>query len=455
MMCLSKSIHPDTGGTFAVSVQREFRRVEVATTDREITAHAGAVLLRQAAKAVGLAGSIGEHLRLKKRARGLSEAQFILAMSEAVALGADCLDDLAVARADVVQETLRGFATPAPQTAGSFLRRFTLGHIRQLDKALRAVHRRAFELLKVKGGDRVTLDFDSTYIRSYSSRREGADPTWTKRYTLHPLLCFVAGFGTCLHASLRRGRANTSRGILRFVDECLKRVPAGARVRARLDSGFYSKDLFAALERRGITYLVGVPHNHRLLQVIRHIPDEDYTACLDDKEGEVAEFGYRMAHDDRFRRYVVKRIQIDPGEQAELETAGHHYWISVTNDHAAPAAVLESEHRHKALVESGVRELKENFGLSVLRKHGFMANWAWLLIVASGLNLCRWTQLLGELHPEGDLRAKRLRYRYLAVPALLVRSGRRLVLKLHRGYALLDPFIAALTRLRALPAPAG
>ncbi len=360
-----------------------------------------------------------------------------------------------MARADRVQETLRGFPTPASQTAGSFLRRFTLGHIRQFDKALRAVHRRAFELLKVKKGDRVTLDFDSTYIRSYSSRRQGADPTWTRRYTLHPLLCFVAEFATCLHAALRRGKANTSRGIVRFVDECLKRVPPGAAIRARFDSGFYSKDLFAALEAKGVTYLVGVPHNPRLAQVIRQIPDEDYGPCLDDKEGEVAEFGYRMAHDDRFRRYVVKRVQIDPGEQAELETSGYRYWVSVTNDHTATAALLESEHRHKALVESGVRELKENFGLSVLRKHGFMANWAWLLIVATGLNLCRWTQLLGDLHPESDLRAKRLRYRYLAVPALLVRSGRRLVLRLPRGYALLGGFIAALARLRALPVPAG
>ena len=436
-------------------VTRDPSPVHVGTTNLHITGHAGAVLLRQAAKAVGLLQAIDQHLRLKKRARGLSEAQFVLGMAEAVALGADCLDDLAVARADPVQEKLRGFAIPAPQTGGSFLRRFSLGHIRQLDKALRGVHRPPFELLGVGKDDRVTLDFDSTYIRSYSSKRQGADPTWTKRYTLHPLLCFVAGFGICLHATLRRGRANTSRGILRFVEECLRRVPRGAKVRARFDSGFYSKDTFAALEAKGITYLVGAPHNPRLAQVIRQIPDEDYGPCIDEKDGEVAEFGYRMAHDERFRRYVVKRIAISPGEQAELESTGYHYWALVTNDHVADAAALESEHRHTALVESGVRELKENFGLSVLRKHGFMANWAWLLIVATGLNLCRWTQLLGELGSDGDLRAKRLRYRYLAVPALLVRSGRRLVLKLHRGYALLDRFVAALARLRALPAPGG
>src|SRR6266540_2228905 len=221
---------PGTGGTFEVSVTREAPRVDISTTDRPITAQAGAVLIRQA---------------------------------------------------------LRGFAVPAPQTAGSFLRRFTLGHIRALDVALRAVHRRAFELLGIGPGDRLTLDFDSSYVRSYSSRRQGADPTWTKRYTLHPLMCFVAEFATCLHAKPRRGRAGSSTGIAPFVTECLRRVPAGVHVRARFDSAFYSSKLFADLERRGVTYICGVPFNPRLLQVIRGVPDADYAPCVDKEQGEV------------------------------------------------------------------------------------------------------------------------------------------------------------------------
>ncbi len=436
-----------------MSVHRETTAVEVGTTSREITAHAGAVLIRQAAKAVGVAGAIGRSLRLKKRARGLTEAETISGMAEAIALGATCLDDLAVARADQAQQKLRGFTIPAPQTAGSFLRRFTLGHIRQLDRALRWVHRRAFELLGVGAGDGVTLHFDSTYVRSFSSRRQGSDPTWTRRYTLHPLLCFVSELGTCLHAKLRRGKANTSRGILPFVDESLRRLPKGVRVRARLDSGFYSSDLMDELETRKVTYLVGAPHNPRLLQVIREIPDACYRPCADEKDGEVAEVGYRMAKENRFRRYVVKRIPVRPGEQADLETLGYHYFVLVTNDHTTDPPTLESEHRHKAQVEQGVRELKENFGLGVLRKHGFMANWAWLLVVATALNLCRWTQLIGGLESDRDLRAKRLRYRYLVVPGLLVSSGRRLVLKLRRDYPLLARFLAALKRLTSLPLP--
>ena len=103
--------------------------VRVGTTDRAITAFGGATLLREAGRAVGLVGELDDCLKLKKRARGLSDSEFVMGVAESVALGASCLDDLAVTRADAAQAQLRGFEIPAPQTAGAWLRRFTLGHI--------------------------------------------------------------------------------------------------------------------------------------------------------------------------------------------------------------------------------------------------------------------------------------------------------------------------------------
>ena len=178
----------------------------------------------------------------------------------------------------------------------------------------------------------------------------------------------------------------------------------------------------------------------------QHHPRGALGPCTDKDEGEVAEFGYRLRDARRFRRYVVKRIMIRPGEQASLETGSYHYWVLVTNDYRTDASVLEAEHRHKANVEAGMRELKSNFGLSALRKHGFMANWAWLLLVCLGHNLCCWLQALGALatgRDGSDLRAKRLRYRYLTVPALVVRSAQRLTLKLPSAYPYHDRFVAA------------
>jgi hypothetical protein len=434
-----------------VSLDR-FPAVTVGSTARSITSYGGAVLLRDVMSAVGLVTTVDETVGLKQRARGLSEGQFVAAMAESIALGASCLDDLAVARGDEGQAVLRGFEVPAPQTAGAWLRRFTLGHVGQLGKALAAIQRRVYHLA---GVTRVTLDFDSSYIFSRSKRRQGADRTYKKGYALHPLLCFDAGSGAVVSARLRRGKVHTAAGMKTFLTETLRAVPEGVAVRARFDSGFYAGALFDQMESLGVTYLCGVPMgSEKMLETIRNLGDDCWVPCLDKDEGEVAEFGYRLSHGRRFRRYVVKRVAIEPGEQASLLTGRFRYWVLVTNDHLSEAAALESEHRHKANVEAGMRELKSNFGLRALRKHGFMVNWAWLLLVCLGHNLCCWLQQLGQLGTgaEGILRAKRLRYRYLVVPGFVVRSGRRLTLKLADGYPHLEPVLRIRRRLAHLVA---
>ncbi len=428
--------------------------LRVGTTSRAITSYGGAELLRETARAVGLDDAVRRCLHLKARARGLSESEFVASVAESIALGARCLDDLAVTRADAAQGMLRGYDVPAPQTAGAWLRRFTLGHISQLNKALEIVQRNA---IAASGATEVTLDFDSTYVFSRSTRRQGVDRTYKRGYALHPLLCFEASSGVAIHARLRRGKAGPSSGIGTFVRETLRRVPPGVRVRSRLDSGFYSGALFEQLERAGVTYLCGAPLIPALLKVCTQIDDAHWASCLDKDEGEVAEFGYRMRQRGaRFRRYIVKRIELDEGQQLSFDGGAYRYWIFVTNDHERSAVALESEHRHKADVESGMRELKSNFGLHAFRKHQFMVNWAWLLLVCLGHNLCCWTQQLGRLgagRDGGELRAKRLRYRYLAVPAMVVRSGRRFTLRLHASYPYFEQFVSALACLEVIRPP--
>ena len=251
-------------------------------------------------------------------------------MAESIGLGACCLDDLAVARGDGVQETLRGFSVSAPQTAGTWLRRFTLGHVGQLDKALAVVQRNAFTAAGVAA---VTLDFDSTYVFSRSVRREGVDRTYKKGYAMHPLLCFDAASGAAVHARLRRGRAGASTGMKTFLTETLRRVPEGVTIRARFDSGFYGGPLFAQMEAADVTYLCGAPMIPRILAACAGISDEYWSPCLDDHDGEVAEFGYRLRDSRQFRRYIVKRIPIDIGEQTTLDAGAYRYWVLVTNDH--------------------------------------------------------------------------------------------------------------------------
>lgn len=240
-----------------------------------------------------------------------------------------------------------------------------------------------------------------------------------------------------------------------FLVETLRRVPDGVKIRARMDSGFCGGPLLAQMERADVTYLCEVPFNPRIIEAIRTIGDGFWSPCLDDKIGEVAEFGYRLRDGKVFRRYIVKRIGIEPGQQASLDEGVFRYWVFVTNDHDVSAGTLESEHRRKAQVEAGVRELRSNYGLGTIRKHGFMANWTWLLLVCLGHNLCCWAQQLGRLaagRDGGGLKAKRLRYRFLVVPAMIVRSGRQLTIRIPRRLPHRVRFLAALDRLKRLSA---
>src|SRR5207253_10903306 len=109
-----------------------------------------------------------------------------------------------------------------PTTLGRFLRRFSLGHLGQLNRALDELFARVHSLL---GRETVTLDLDATYGPVGS--RQGTRGTYKGKVCWHPLLCFVGETGEWLHAKLRNGHAAASTGATRF----LRRMSAPARRR--------------------------------------------------------------------------------------------------------------------------------------------------------------------------------------------------------------------------------
>jgi hypothetical protein len=67
-----------------------------------------------------------------------------MALIFAMVLGADSIDDTDVLRAGRTGRLLGGWI-PAPSTLGTFLRAFTFGHLRQLDKLLGRALERAWK----------------------------------------------------------------------------------------------------------------------------------------------------------------------------------------------------------------------------------------------------------------------------------------------------------------------
>jgi len=102
--------------------------------------------------------------------------------------------------------------------------------VRQLDAvASRFLTRLADQapLLKAGQNEVALVDVDDTIIEVHGYAKQGAGFGYTRVRGYHPLLATRADTGEILHIRLRKGSANSSRGMLRFTDELIARHARG------------------------------------------------------------------------------------------------------------------------------------------------------------------------------------------------------------------------------------
>ena len=111
------------------------------------------------------------------------------------------------------------------------------------------------------GEERLVVDVDSFVGEVYGYKKQGAGYGYTKKRGYHPMLASRADTGEVLHVRLRKGKANTQRGVLRFADELIARVARAGATGVKLlraDSGFWNKKLIGRLEQAGWQYSISV-----------------------------------------------------------------------------------------------------------------------------------------------------------------------------------------------------
>ena len=168
---------------------------------------------------------------------------------------------------------------------------------------------------------------------------------------------------------------------------------------------------------------------------------------------EVAETTYRFAGRDL--RLIVRRQNKAAGEQLSFDDlGGWRFFALVTNVPPLLAAAVDVEHHHRlrgGAPEEAIRQLDDDFGMNHAPLQSFFANWLWWLAAALAYNVARWVRVLALPEAFRTCRGKRLRISFFNVAARVVRSARRLHLRLPRAYRHAEAFIAALGKLRALP----
>jgi Transposase DDE domain group 1 len=440
---------PEPEDTFSMpSSHVVLDQVEIAFDDQHSVASAGLLLPATLAERLGIEQATDQLVDLGERPGAAHPGRKLLTLVHAMLAGGDCIDDVELLRCGSTQAVL-GHRVMAASTVGTFLRAFTFGHIRQLDRLTETILGRAWAAGAGPGDGPVTIDVDSTICEVCGYHKQGAGYGYTHRLGYHPLLATRADTGEILHARLRKGSANTARGIARFVDELvarLRRAGASGELTLRMDSGFWSAKLIRRLRRHRVRYSITVRQTKTVRAAIAAIPDAAWVPITYQPDGvaQVAETPYRGD------RLIVRRVR-NQGDQAQLfATWRYHAFVT---DRVGTMLELDADHRRHAVCELAIRDLKAGAGLAHLPSGQFNANSAWLLAATLAHNLLRWTATLGLGVGDQQTVAKTLRRTLLALPGRLTRSGRQWRLHLPAGWPWAHSFTMALARLRCIPYP--
>lgn len=420
-------------------------RTDITFDDSHAVADAGLVLAATLASRLGLEAAVDATVDLGSRPGAARPGRKVMTLVHSLIAGGDSIDDADVLRSGSTHAVLP-HRVMAPSTLGTFLRSFTFGHVRQLDRVAEAALHRAWALGAGPGERPMTIDVDSTVCEVHGHHKGGAAYGHTKQLGYHPLLGVRADTGEVLHARQRTGSANTARGAVRFLSELVARVRragAAGALTVRADSGFWSDRLIERCRRLHVAFSITVRQIPQVREAIAAI-EEGFWAPIDYTEGGEAQVAETTYKGDRL---IVRRTRLT-GPQGKLWPDWRYH--AFVTDRSGSAVDLDADHRRHAVVELAIRDLKEGSGLVHCPSGRFFANAAWLAIAALAHNLLRWVAHLG-LGIEGIVVAGTIRRRFIALPGRLTRSARRLRLHLPVAWPWREAFTLALDRLRALP----
>jgi hypothetical protein len=445
-------------------------KIMVSADGTGIVSQAGGLLLAQTLRATGLDRGLVTALEPWRPLRAVhAPGKIVTDLALAVALGGDCLADVAMLRA---QPELFGPVASDPVVSRLVTR--LAGDAPRALKAVRAARaaarQRAWELAgdAAPGADGglVTVDIDATIVTSCSDK-EQAMPTWKKTYGHHPLTVFAdhgpEGSGEPLAVMLRAGNAgsNTAADHIEATRLALAQLPRHLRRRVliRADSGGGTHDYLTWLTKPGrrLAYSVGFTITDEIQQAILTLPGRVWEPAYD-AGGQVRPGAWvaeitgllDLAGWPKGMRVIVRKERPHPGAQLRFtDIDGHRFTCFATSTKGGQLADLELRHRRRARCEDRIRCAKDT-GLRNLPLHGFAQNQLWCEIVALACELLAWTQMLALTGTARRWEPKRLRLRLFTCAGRIVRGSRRLKLRLAASWPWAQDINAAVARLQTL-----
>lgn len=464
-----------------MNTTRAYPRLHVDAANTNAIGHAGGVLLTETIRATGLDRALSDALAaFRKPLSRHDPGKIVLDAAVSVALGGDALSDIAALRAE---PAVYGAVASDPTISRAIIS--LARDVTRVETAVATARRSARAAAWSLAGehapstarsarDPLVIDLDATLVTAHSEK-EDARPTFKRGFGFHPLTASVdhgtGGTGEMVAMRLRPGNAgsNTVDDHIDVTRTAFAQLPGidpsrpGKSVLVRADGAGGTKGYIDWLTKRRVSYSVGFTLPFETPEIYRLIPEGEWQAAYDadgeprDGAGVVELTGLLdLSGWPDGMRVIVRRERPHPGAQLRFDDVdGYRLTAFATNTTRGQLADLELRHRRRARAEDRIRDAKDT-GLRNLPLKTFSQNRVWCLIVGIASELLAWLGLLA--HPTEQARRwepKRLRHRMFTLPAVIARTGRRVWLRFANRSRWTSVLTAAISRLRALPAPAG
>jgi hypothetical protein len=417
--------------------------------DEMASPHAGLLATSRAFRSLRIPDLVAANLKLKKRQRGCSDAQYIESVVLLQTAGGDCPEDMSLLAGDDCLERGLGFALPKASAVRGFLNRFhdeklelarparevqksfilpSSEPVQGLQSVLAGGVRRTAKLYAEQGQPLriATVDQDATIIESH---KESALPHYEGGRGYQPMVAVWAEADLVLADEFRDGNVPAQQEPLNCARLAFAALPDHIRHRYfRGDSACHENDLLGWLKHPDraqepggtIGFAVSARMSPELAEAIAEIPKSKWKTFDKEADGTLrqwAEVDFVPGEagekkDSQPLRYVGLRLLKAQGVLFNDGTDRRHHAVVTNLD--GDGAKLLNWHREKAgTVEHVHDEVKNALAGGHMPSQHFAVNAAWFKLALLAYNIA--SAVKGLCFSPQERTARFKKYRLLLV----------------------------------------
>jgi hypothetical protein len=436
----------------------------------------GIGVMHRLARHTGLIEEIDKRVEVLKVHLPYHESEHVLNIAYNALCGGTCLEDIEWRRKnEVYLDALGAQRIPDPTTAGDFCRRFSASDLEDLLEAINETRLRVWAQQPKEFFAEAKVDADGTLAPTTGECKEGMDIAYNGVWGYHPLVVSLANTGEPLYLVNRSGNRPSHEGAADRLDQALALCRrAGFRtITFRGDTDFTQTRHLDRWDEQNVRFVFGIdaranlieeagslprrawerlqrPAKYEIHSAERWRPDNVKEAKVVEREfknirlrsEDVAEFDYSPTFCAKTYRIVVvrKNLSVEKGEWHLFDEI--RYFFYITNDFKAPAETIVFESNKRCNQENLIAQLHGGVRATQMPVDNLLSNGAYMVMASLAWTLKAWFALLlpergrwKEQYKCEKLAVLRMEFRtflnaFMRVPVQVVRTGRRIVLRL-------------------------